>query len=296
MLKRISLFCLITLLTACVPPSYQQYVIENNIDGVKQLKAQGVSVNTLDYWGTPLATAARTNNVEIAQYLIDQGADINRGNPDGYESKTPLHATAAHNSLAVAKLLLAQGANTTIRNREGLTALQVAYAHDSADVADLLNRYAMTQASWDKTRKLDTYQAYASFINAYPDSPYLPQANKRLEKLEESEQKRLQTQQQLASLEASLPPEVRRDKYMVSLAGYLKQQDYKNALTVFPKLESLSVKTDPSLKYFYGEALLKTGEPTKALQKLYEYINEQGTGATHYARSLELINQAESQL
>lgn len=103
-------------------------------------------------------------------------------------------------------------------------------------------------------------------------------------------------QRQLDALEASLPPQVRRDKYMVQLSANLKQQNYQQALEIFPKLESLPVATDPSLKFFYGEALLKTGQPTQALQKFYEYINEQGNSATHYAKTLELINQAESQL
>ncbi|SEQ85586.1 hypothetical protein SAMN03080615_02971 [Amphritea atlantica] len=109
-------------------------------------------------------------------------------------------------------------------------------------------------------------------------------------------QEQAEQQQKLDALEAKLPANVRRDKYMVQLSQFLKQQNYKAALDVFPKLEGLPIATDPSLKYFYGEALLKTNQPAKAMQKLYQYINEQGTGSTHYAQALEMINQAESKL
>ncbi|MCX4190661.1 tetratricopeptide repeat protein [Methylophaga sp. OBS3] len=103
-------------------------------------------------------------------------------------------------------------------------------------------------------------------------------------------------QRELEQLEASLPPSVLRDKYMVQLSNHLKQQQYQEAIPLFAKLAALPGKSDPSLKFFYGEALLKTGQPAEALSKLYSYIGEQGTSATHYSRALELINQAESQL
>lgn len=103
-------------------------------------------------------------------------------------------------------------------------------------------------------------------------------------------------QRELKQLEASLPPSVLRDKYMVQLSNHLKQQQYQEAIPLFAKLAALPGESDPSLKFFYGEALLKTGQPAEALSKLYSYIGEQGTSATHYSRALELINQAESQL
>lgn len=112
------------------------------------------------------------------------------------------------------------------------------------------------------------------------------------EKAKAAEQK----QQQLEAFEAQLPPQVLRDKYMIRLSKYLKQQQHEEALVIFPKLEALPIDTDPSMKFFYGEALLKTKQPAAALQKLYEYVNEQGSGARHYTKALEMINSAESQL
>ncbi|MCV2403554.1 ankyrin repeat domain-containing protein [Marinomonas sp. C2222] len=102
--------------------------------------------------------------------------------------------------------------------------------------------------------------------------------------------------QELAALEATLPPSIRRDKLMAQLSRDLEQQNYEQALLIFPKLEQLTVEVDPSLKFFHGEALLGTGNTNEALSKLYEYVSEQGSNAKHYAQALTLINKAESQL
>jgi hypothetical protein len=296
MLNRFCLIPLILLLSACAPPSYQGYIMQNNNEGVKQLHQAGENIDTLDYWGTPLAAAARTNNLEVAQYLIDNGADLNLGNSDGYESKTPLHAAAAHNSVEVAKLLLANGADTTIRNRENETPLQVAQVAEQQGMIDLLNEFNKMQSAWQRTVKTNTYQAYSSFLQDYPGSRHQTEAETKRNAIKTAHEDKQLKQQKLAALEASLPPSVRRDKYMVQLSQHLKQRDYQKALEIFPKLESLPVATDPSLKFFYGEALLETGKPGEALKKLYAYVTEQGSGAKHYARALALINQAESQL
>lgn len=114
-----------------------------------------------------------------------------------------------------------------------------------------------------------------------------------LEKQVAAEQAEEQRKQKLVAMEQALPPSVRRDKYMMQLSQYLKQQDYQNALKIFPKLEALPIKPDPSLKFFYGDALLRTGQTEAAQKKLYEYISEQGADATNYTRALELVNAAE---
>lgn len=125
-------------------------------------------------------------------------------------------------------------------------------------------------------------------------SPEMAAHISQLEQNVAAEQAEEARRQQLIAMEQALPASVRRDKYMVQLSQYLKQQDYPKALDIFPKLEALPIQSDPSLKFFYGEALLKTGQDEAAQRKLYEYISEQGAGATHYVRALELINAAET--
>ena len=59
-------------------------------------------------------------------------------------------------------------------------------------------------------------------------------------------------------------------------------------------LERLDTELSSSFYYFYGEALLKTGDPDGAITKLYSYITEVGSEGKYYMRALELVNEAES--
>lgn len=205
-----------------------------------------------------------------------------------------------HGSVDVARLLLANGADLSIRNRKNDTPLEAARIHEHPEIVALINSVTVERPAWKKTQQADTLVAYQRFISMYPDGVFAPKARAELGRLEKKQEvvdaQRAEQKAKLEAFEASLPPEVRRDKYMVQLANHLKHQQYQQALEIFPKLEALPIATDPSLKFFYGEALLETGQPVEAMQKLYKYIEEQGSGATHYARALELINQAELQL
>lgn len=290
----IALFSLF--LAGCFPEDLHYQIAIGNNQQAKTLLEQGQNINALNYDGSPLGNAALHNNLEMAKYLLDQGADVNHGNSEGYFSRTPLHSTAGSGSVEIAKLLLANGADTSIRNRENLTPLQTAQAEGKDEIVQLLNEFSLVENSWITTQETNTAEAYKAFLSAYPNSVFAEQAAQRMHERQQVETVQQQQQQKLEALEASLPAEVRRDKYMVQLSSALKAKRYEEALAIFPKLEALPIATDPSLKFFYGEAFLQTGQASKALEKLYQYINEQGSGATHYARALELINQAETQL
>lgn len=74
---------------------------------------------------SPLHWAARSGHLEIAVLLLDpkRKASIN------YQNKlldTPLHLAAWGGHVAVVSLLLQHHANTTIKNKDGQTALQLA--------------------------------------------------------------------------------------------------------------------------------------------------------------------------
>ena len=71
---------------------------------------------------TALMIAATRNNAELAQLLVNRGANINL---DTIFSRTALQIAALNNSLAVAKVLLAQE-NIDVNHRPNLCALAVA--------------------------------------------------------------------------------------------------------------------------------------------------------------------------
>jgi len=71
---------------------------------------------------TPLHTASARGHNDIVQLLIDHGADVNALE---HSHSTPLLLTAEHGHPETAKLLLAHGADPTLKDGEGLTALDL---------------------------------------------------------------------------------------------------------------------------------------------------------------------------
>ena len=92
---------------------------------------------------TPLHLAARQGYLEIAQLLLQSGADPNRRqDPTG---STPLHLAVEHQHEKVTRLLLEQGANPNLAARDGegqtLAPLQLAARGGDGEIARLLLRY-----------------------------------------------------------------------------------------------------------------------------------------------------------
>lgn len=87
--------------------------------------AHGISV---------LYHAVITGQLEVAQLLLEHGADVDAG--AGVD--TPLHGAARHGRTALAAWLLVQGANRELLDYEGKTPLQVAEAAGHDAVAVLL--------------------------------------------------------------------------------------------------------------------------------------------------------------
>ncbi|KAK2726870.1 serine/threonine-protein phosphatase 6 regulatory ankyrin repeat subunit A-like [Artemia franciscana] len=87
---------------------------ENKIEIVKVLLSRGVPTDVLDFCGlSPLHYAVENNNISIASYLLEKGANINLkyGNSPFYRSGyTPLHSAAAQCQLDKCQFLLSKGA------------------------------------------------------------------------------------------------------------------------------------------------------------------------------------------
>ncbi|XP_036390618.1 protein phosphatase 1 regulatory subunit 12A isoform X2 [Megalops cyprinoides] len=70
-----------------------------------------------------LRQACIDENVEVVQFLVESGSDINRGDNEGW---TPLHAAASCGFLQIAKYLIEHGAQVGAVNSEGELPLDVA--------------------------------------------------------------------------------------------------------------------------------------------------------------------------
>ena len=89
---------------------------------------------------TPLHLAARQNSYDVAQLLINRGADVNETDKDkdGESGWTPLHYAAKKNAAEVAQLLLRRGADGNATSKSGLTPLHTAVRYKAREVTQLL--------------------------------------------------------------------------------------------------------------------------------------------------------------
>ena len=117
------------------------------IDVVRKLIELGANVNHSDGRGlTPLmftATAleghflkgTQVQRNQIAQILIEQGADVNLAAGNGRalgDGQTTLHFAATDRNAELVRMLLAAGVNRSARTNQGYTALDVAKVPDYA--------------------------------------------------------------------------------------------------------------------------------------------------------------------
>lgn len=101
-------------------------VLTNNREALKASLANGeVNLNQLDpQTGASILTLASINgDGQIAEVLLEAGADANLTNRDG---GTPLHAAVFFGKEGIVKALLAHGADKDAMNNDGATALDLA--------------------------------------------------------------------------------------------------------------------------------------------------------------------------
>jgi ankyrin repeat protein len=96
---------------------------EGDLERVKSFLAHGDDINAFDDTSrTPLHHAIENENLIVAQFLLESGADVN-AHEEAKSGDTPLGTIATHCSLAAARILIEAGANPTIPGWMGITPL-----------------------------------------------------------------------------------------------------------------------------------------------------------------------------
>lgn len=111
--------------------------VKGNLELVKKLVARDADVNR-EGWA-PLhyaASAGLEHSVEIAAYLLEESAYIDAASPNG---STPLMLAAQYSNEAMVKLLIAEGADVSLRNQQGLTAVDFARKSERDYMVQLLS-------------------------------------------------------------------------------------------------------------------------------------------------------------
>lgn len=90
---------------------------------------------------TALHLAISKNYIDIAQKLLEKGANINAFASDpSYGYMTPLHYAALTGNLHATKLLLNWGASRHLENQRQMTASTLAYQHGFIEIARLIEK------------------------------------------------------------------------------------------------------------------------------------------------------------
>ena len=84
---------------------------------------------------TPLACAAIENRPDIAEYLIDRGANMEAQDNDG---NTPMLLAIKYGNIEVIKILVKHGANLYGSDKYGNSYMTVAQSRDNAEIIEYL--------------------------------------------------------------------------------------------------------------------------------------------------------------
>lgn len=114
-----------------------------DLPAAETLLNQGANPNATDpMWYMPaLQAAARRDNVELVQLLLDRGARIDA---EGGHHGSALLGAAQYGKLEIVELLIAAGADVDIHGQYG-TALAVAKDKGFADVVQVLQNVGATE-------------------------------------------------------------------------------------------------------------------------------------------------------
>ncbi|MEO6183037.1 MAG: ankyrin repeat domain-containing protein, partial [Verrucomicrobiota bacterium] len=93
-------------------------------------------INARSSGRTLLDQAAQQNRLKVSEFLLVNGADVNRANASG--SSVPLHQAAGSGHKSMVELLLAHGADTEARDDTGGTALHIASQSGFKAIAEML--------------------------------------------------------------------------------------------------------------------------------------------------------------
>ena len=117
--------------------------IEGNLPLVKSLiQVQKAQINHIGW--TPLHYASAKGHLEIAQYLLTNGAIVDALSPG---NTTPLMMAVQSGNDALVKLLLDKGADLQVRNSQGFTAIDIALIYEKPWIAEGLS------SRWQKLYK-----------------------------------------------------------------------------------------------------------------------------------------------
>ena len=147
-------------------------VVSGTCDTVLYLLQAGASVDAINCCDqTPLSIACQLCHVDVCLVLLKHGACVNHQDSRGY---TPLMYAcsarkSAHLSCSLTHLLLQHGADVCITNKQGLTALHIAVAHQNAYALQALFAGGHLPRTGHEGFPTVTFSGHHLFVSPIPD-------------------------------------------------------------------------------------------------------------------------------
>ena len=128
-----------------------------HIDVAQSLVEHGADINSRseEDW-TPLHVASAEGHFKFGKWLLNHGAGVNSKQDFGL---TPLHIAAENGHLEVCRMLLQRNAEVNSMNYEGLTPFFLAWGHGNFDIARLLLDHNMDVHVHDNERNTPLHSA-----------------------------------------------------------------------------------------------------------------------------------------
>lgn len=108
----------------------------------EKLVGLGADVNKTGW--TPLHYAATSGNIALMTLFLEHHAYVDAESPNG---STPLMMAAMYGTTAAVRLLLSEGAVPTLKNQQGLAAVDFAQSANRADVSELIAQAIRKQSA-----------------------------------------------------------------------------------------------------------------------------------------------------
>ena len=115
-----------------------------------------ISTNPQDKKATPLLTASASNDVEVLEFFLSRGANVDATNADGMNV---LHVAAINGRSGNAELLVSRGLDIEARTADGQTALHVAAEAGSVQVLRTLWSLGADIEARDSSRETPIFSA-----------------------------------------------------------------------------------------------------------------------------------------
>lgn len=156
---------------------------KGDIEAVKNLIARGADANESDFGGfTCLHEAALAGNTEIVEFLIKKGADVNKQALEAGDSETPLMDASENRHVDTVRVLLENGADPNITNVDGFSALTKLY-HLQTEEDNYDEVISLLSAAADKTQTLKAFSKSPRKVIEDPNEGYFSDLTRKKSQL-----------------------------------------------------------------------------------------------------------------